>query len=376
MNASTRPISAVSAVLLALMLAGCPSGGPSQTGGDDAGPDAGTEPEPDAGTGPDCDVPFTAGVSMLAGCSAPGAVDGPRAVARFANPVNVAYRDGKLYVADFDNDRLRVIDVATRETSTVIAQAGFQRPFGLTFAADGTLYVSTDDDPAGSHSSLTGTIWRIDLAAKSATPVASAIGRPRGIVALADGRIAAADYQHHVVEIVDPLSGAATIIAGAWDSPGLAEGSGATARFSAPYGIVQRADGMLLVADYGNHAIRLVGLDGAASTYAGASAPGYADGDLSTARFDHPQGLSIASDGTVYVSDAENFRVRRIAGSQVGTVAGDGQGGYLDADDPLASRLFGLEGLSVVPDGTMLYVADGSRGEDLPFNRVRQIELD
>src|SRR5688572_32254851 len=109
MNEMKRPSAATStaAALIALLLAGCPSGGPSQTGDDDVGPDAGTDSEPDAGTVPvDCDVPFTDGVSMLAGCSVPGAVDGPRAAARFANPVNVAYRDGTLYVADFDNDRL------------------------------------------------------------------------------------------------------------------------------------------------------------------------------------------------------------------------------------------------------------------------------
>jgi len=39
------------------------------------------------------------------------------------------------------------------------------------------------------------------------------------------------------------------------------------------------------------------------------------------------------------------------------------------------SELYGLEGLSVVPDGSMLYVADGNRGEAVPFNRVRQVKL-
>src|SRR5690349_12412313 len=117
MKAGIRLCAALStATLTALLSAGCPSD-PSQTG-DDAPPDAGPDPVPDAGE--DCDVPFTNGVSMLAGCSAAGYVDGSRAVARFSNPVNVAYRDGTLYVADFDNDKLRAIDVATRETTTVI----------------------------------------------------------------------------------------------------------------------------------------------------------------------------------------------------------------------------------------------------------------
>ena len=89
---------------------------------------------------------LTAGVSTLAGAGQAGYVDGNRDLARFANPVNVAYGpDGNLYVADFDNNRLRVV-AADGTTATVIAQATFERPFGLAFGPDGTLWVSTDND--------------------------------------------------------------------------------------------------------------------------------------------------------------------------------------------------------------------------------------
>ena len=67
--------------------------------------------------------------------------------------------------------------------------------------------------------------------------------------------------------------------------------------------------------------------------------------------------------------------VRKIVGDTITTVAGNGTGGAVDNDDPLASELYGLEGLSVTPDGTMLYVADGNRGEAVPYNRIRQVEL-
>ncbi|HEU4731561.1 MAG TPA: hypothetical protein VFT22_26885, partial [Kofleriaceae bacterium] len=280
-----------------------------------------------------------------------------------------------LYVADFDNGKLRVIDVDTHVTSTVIAQAGFKRPFGLAFAPDGTLYVSTDNDQAGNHTPMSGTIWRVDVDSKAAAVVANAIGRPRGLAVLPDGRLAVADYLHHVVELVDPGTGKVTTIAGAWDAPGMAEGPGAVARFSAPYYVGVRADGKLMVTDFDNNRIRLVALDGTTSTLSGTSAPGFADGPMGAAQFSHPQAMSIAANGDVYITDLGNFRVRRIVGDQVQTVAGDGKGGYLDSDDPLAAELFGLEGMSVVPDGSMLYVADGSRGEDTPYNRVRQIKL-
>ena len=59
----------------------------------------------------------------------------------------------------------------------------------------------------------------------------------------------------------------------------------------------------------------------------------------------------------------------------VTTVAGTGTRGYLDAEDPLAAQLFGLEGIDVSADGSYLYVADGSGGEDLPYHRVRRLTL-
>jgi len=353
------------AVFSACLFVGCAGNGPSQSmGGDD-----------DDGGGDDGDVPFTNGVSTLAGTAAAGYVDGARKVAQFSNPVNVAYRDGKVYVADFDNNKLRVIDADTHVTRTVIAQPSFKRPFGLAFAGDGTLYVSTDNDQSGNHTPMSGSIWRIDVAAGTATVVANAIGRPRGLAVLPDGRLAVADYLHHVIELVNAATGQVTPIAGAWDVKGMVNGPGATARFSAPYSVVVRGDGKLLVTDYDNNRIRLIGLDGVTATLSGASAPGFVDGATTEARFDHPQALSIASNGDVYLTDTGNFRVRRIAGNRVETIAGDGKGGHVDSDDPLASELYGLEGLAVVPDGSMVYVADGSRGEAVPHNCVRQVKL-
>jgi YVTN family beta-propeller protein len=285
----------------------------------------------------------------------------------------VAYRDGRVYVADFDNNKIRVIDTATHQTSTLLDQAGFERPFGLAFAANGTLYVSTDNDPDGGHSLTSGSIWRVPPGGHTAVLVARAIGRPRGLAVLPDGRIAATDYLHHVVELIAPGTGGVTILAGAWDQPGLVDLSGADARFSGPYGIAVRGDGTLVIADFDNHRIRLVTLGGDATTLAGIGAPGFHDGSADTAMFSQPQAVAIAGNGDIFVTELGNNRIRRISGTTVQTVAGNGIAGFLDHDDPLASQLYGLEGLAVVPDGSMLYVADGGRGELVPYNRIRQI---
>ncbi|MEO8702908.1 MAG: hypothetical protein ABI867_22880 [Kofleriaceae bacterium] len=339
-----------------LCFAGCASDSSDDVVGDDDAP------------------PFTNGVSTLSGGAEPGYLDGARGTAQFNNPVNVLYSPNgdRLFVADFDNSKLRAVDVATGETTTVVAQQNFQRPFAMAFAADGTLYVTTDNDASGSgHGLMSGTIWRVDVGSGVATVVAEQIGKPRGLVALPDGRLAVSDYQHHVIELVDPTTGLVTPLAGTWDVAGMVDGVGA--KFSTPYGLALK-DGWLAVADWDNNRIRRVNLDGSVSTLAGAGTAGFADGTMSTALFAQPQGLVIAANGDLFVTDLGNYRIRKISGDSVTTVAGSGEGGYVDSDDRLAAEFYGLEGMSLKADGSMLFVADGTRGEAVPFNRIRSIK--
>src|SRR5215470_6088989 len=96
------------ALALIALSSACASMSTDDSGGDDA-------------------PPFTNGVSMLSGSADAGYVDGRRGIARLANPVNVAYGpDGKVYVADFDNDKIRVVDSSDGNTGTVVAQQGFK----------------------------------------------------------------------------------------------------------------------------------------------------------------------------------------------------------------------------------------------------------
>lgn len=345
--------------------AGCTGSGTGDdvTGGDDAGGSGSNRP------------PMTNGVSTLAGWNEPGYKDGSRQVNLFNNPVNLAYANGKVYVADFDNSKIRAVDM-DGTTTTIIAKDKFARPFGMAFVGS-TLYVTTDRDPAGQGGPddlMSGTIWKIDVAANTAVPVAPRIGRPRGIAALSDGRIAVADYIHHVIQIYDPVSGVVTPLAGTWDVKGAVDDVGSAATFSTPYAIAQRSDGKLIVTDFDNHKLRLVALDGTVSTLGGGIA-GFSDGTMSGVKFNHPQGIVKASNGDFYVTDLENYRVRKISAdsTSITTVSGDGNPGAKDSDDLLSATFYGLEGISF-GDGK-LFIADGTRGEDVPYNRIRVIKL-
>jgi sugar lactone lactonase YvrE len=345
-------------------------GGGEGTGDDDGGVDA----------APDLrclvDQITTNGVSTVAGCDVWAAVDGPRDVARFHNPVNVAVRgDGLVYVADFDNNRVRTV-TPDGTVTTLVMQENFIKPFGLAIAGDGTLYVQTDDNPDKQHSPTTGTIWRVNGDGE-ATPIAANIGRPRGLAVLPDGDLVLSDYVHHTVRRMDPSSGAMTLIAGALDQAGSTNGTGAAARFNGPYGVALLPDGAIAVAEYEGNRIRRVALTGEVTTLAGTGARGETNGAAATATFDKPQDLAISADGTIYVADSENFVIRRLSGDTVSTVVGAGIAGYLDSEDLMASELFGLEGIDISPEDGMLYIADGSRGEDTnPHHRIRSANVD
>ena len=337
--------------------------------------DAGIDAPPDAPQGVCVLASIDLVAATLSGCDDPGTLDGARTLARFANPVNVLVApDGTTYVADFDSNRIRAID-ATGTVTTIIANTPMHRPFGLALAADGkTLYVESDDDDFGQHSTTTGTVWAVTLATGDIDVIADELGRPRGLALLPDGRLAMTDELHQIVSILDPLSGDIEGVAGEIDQFGHIDAGGASARFNTPYGIVLLPDGDLAVADEGNHMIRRVSLDGLVSDYAGTGAVGSGDGDASAATFDSPRGLAIGPDGALYVSDTGNRLIRRIANGKVTTIAGS-TAGYLDSADPRTAQFYGLEGLDVSGDGTRLVIADGNQGDGTLHDHVRVVDL-
>ncbi|MDR2991524.1 MAG: hypothetical protein LBU72_06305 [Burkholderiaceae bacterium] len=99
----------------------------------------------------------------------------------------------------------------------------------------------------------------------------------------------------------------------------------------------------------------------AVSTIAGIShGIGSTDGPAASATFNQPSGVAVGPDGSVYVADTFNLKIRKIANGTVSTVAGTGglPTSSLSGDGPCASALFASpQGLAVDQTGT-IYVAD------------------
>lgn len=329
----------------------------------------------DAGDGEAGPLDYVPGVivSTLAGAADAGAGDGDAAA--FDNPVGVALTPaGDLVVTEYDGSRVRRL-TARGEATTLAQASGFVGPFAIAAARDGTIVVQTDYDRAGAKSLTSGTLWRL-AADGGLSPLAEGLGRPRGLGAMADGRVAVADRLRHTLHALDLRDGGLTPLAGdGADGGGFADGVGGAARFNLPHGVAALPDGTLLVADTGNHRIRRVTGGSAVATYAGDGTPGGLDGPRMQARFDSPRDVAVDAAGNVYVTEIGGHRIRVItAAGTVRTVAGDGTAGFRDGAG-VEARFFGQEAVEVTADGKTIYVADGNGGTGAGYHRVRRITV-
>lgn len=94
-------------------------------------------------------------------------------------------------------------------------------------------------------------------------------------------------------------------------------------------------------------------------------------GPATAAALSGPDDVAVAADGTVYVADAFNFRIRRIStGGTISTIAGNGTfGDGGDGDQATAAQLGSIEAIALSPADDILYISDSGT------NRVRQVDL-
>jgi sugar lactone lactonase YvrE len=110
--------------------------------------------------------------------------------------------------------------------------------------------------------------------------------------------------------------------AGRPGGPGFADGSGSEARFRSPIGVAVDSDGNLYVADKNNFVIRKITPDGVVTTLAGSHGqPGSNDGIGTAAKFGSafggPTSVALDAAGNVFVTDTDNFTIRKICLSRL-----------------------------------------------------------
>lgn len=200
------------------------------------------------------------------------------------------------------------------------------------------------------------------------------LNSPSGVAIDDKGNIIIADSFNNRIRIVDARTGIISTVAGTGEQ-GFSgdDGLAVRAQLSGPTGLAMGADGTLFIADSGNHRIRK--LDRAQQiivTVAGSGIAGEAgDGGLAVqAELNDPSGVAVDGNGHLLIADTMNNRVRRVdaASGIMSTVAGTGEEGF-DGDGAGATlaRLMQPSGIAVDAEGA-IYLSDTFN------NRIRRID--
>lgn len=168
-----------------------------------------------------------------------------------------------------------------------------------------------------------------------------------------------------------------TTVAGNGEADYNGDGIPATQAALTPSDIAIAQDGSLYVVDTANHRIRRIGADGLIHTVAGTGSSGFSgDGELATfARLNYPSGIAVAPDGSLYIADAENNRVRRVSLEGVittvagGAIADETSNSIGDGGMATEAILNYPSYVTVAPDGAF-YIADSYQ------HRIRKVTPD
>jgi len=166
--------------------------------------------------------------------------------------------------------------------------------------------------------------------------------------------------------VEQPKKAMVSTIAGG-DSIGFSDGSVLSARFNYPFDLAVDADGSMYVMDAGNFRIRKI-LSGQVFTFAGNDSELVVNGRGAAASFKLPVRVAIDLKGNLFVTDLEDPRIRRIsAGTDVITYAGTSIAGFADGGVGVAQ--FGSVAGIVTDRQGNVFVTDAGNA------RIRKISI-
>jgi sugar lactone lactonase YvrE len=352
------------------------------------------------------------GYSGDGGPATEASLDGPEALA--------LGDDGALYIADSRNNRIRRVDGAGVITTVAgggvgdggaAAQAQVRSPRAMALAADGSLYVADmrDNrvrrvDPAGIITTVAGN-GSAGYSRDEGPATEAALNHPGGILLDPDGTISIADTDNSCIRRVS-REGTITTVVGPGREGELGDGGPARAAYvDKPEGMAVAPDGSLYVADTGNGRVRRVDAAGIITTVAsrlasptdvalapdgglyvvenskhqiqkldtrgkletvvGTGKSGFCGdgGPADKACLNMPRSIAVALDGSLYIADTGNHRVRKVSSAGViSTVAGYGADEYCgDGGQAVEAAVPRPIGVAVATDGTLYITSDGGR---------------
>ncbi len=282
-------------------------------------------------------------------------------------------RTGQVYFIDFGNHRVRKIDRAGVITTVAgngddgcgsgscqggkgdggpATEASLRHPFDLAVDDDGNLFISEPLNdrirkvaPDGTISTFAGT-GTPGFSGDGGPAAAASLKLPTGLEVDRSGNLFIADTQNNRVRRVDSTGTIRTIVGDGYGTTGAAndqhpgpcldqggcggrfQGDGRSASAASlwyPKDIAV-SNGSMFIADSWNFRIRRVDPSGIITTVAGNGRYSFAVGaSPTTAAFDRPRDITFDSDGDMLIADRDNNMVRKVtATGRVVTIAGDG----------------------------------------------------
>ncbi len=305
---------------------------------------------------------------------------------QFTDPYSVAVSpDGSIYVADYSNSNIQKFDSAGNfitkwgsYCSTDSNGDGFpDQPCDGQFAdlsavavsPDGSVYVTDSDnyrilkfDSAGNFIAKWGSYCSTDSNGDGIPdqPCDGQFAYPYGIAVAPDGSVYVTDSNNNRILKFDSNG---NFIA-KWGSYCYTDNDGdgipdqpCEGQFAWPSGIAVGPDSIVYVVDYDNSRVEKFDSNGVFISAWGSYCATDSDWDgipdqACDGQFAGPDmGITVASDGAVYVADSDNYRIQKF----------DGNGNFIakwGGTDSSGNELFAYpEGMAVGPDGSV-YVAD------------------
>jgi len=304
----------------------------------------------------------------------------PATEAQLRSPGDTTFApDGSMYITEYFLNRVRrvgpdgIIDnfAGTGEfwfpgdpngDGGAAVDAKIRRPFAIAVGPDGSVYITDENrvirrvGPDGIITTFAGG-GEVYPATGPATEIELAAADD--VAVGPDGDVYIQD-SCQVVRV--DTAGMASVVAGDLDTCGEFGGDGGPATQASLYGegIAVGPDGSLYLADSGNYRIRRITPDGTINTIAGNGTEGFSGdgGDATSAQIGYVALLTVADDGSVYIADDLDAHCRRIGPDGIiTTVAGAGWDVFPDVglNGPATQAYVPCIGVDIGPDGN-LYV--------------------
>jgi DNA-binding beta-propeller fold protein YncE len=263
---------------------------------------------------------------------------GPATLATFNGPHNLAVGpDGLVYVADTWNGRIRTLNPKSGIVATIAGtgkkgyagdggpalKADFSGIYSIAFDAPGTrLYLADLENRRVRVVDLkTGTV---DLAAgsgKKGIPEDGAVAKeaplvdPRAVAVDRKGSVYVLERSGHALRVVDPQGKIRTVAGTGKAGIGLGDGDPKKCQMTGPKHLCVDLEDNVIIADSGNHRIlKYAPRDAKITLIAGTGKKGDSGhgGPALDVSLNEPHGVYVHPSGTLYVVDSNNHRVFRL----------------------------------------------------------------